>query len=42
MPPTIDSYYRSAIKEIEQEVEATADADAALPHREVRNGADRN
>ena len=30
MPPTIDSYYRSAIKEIEQEVEATADADAAL------------
>ena len=29
MPPTIESYYRWAIKEIEQEVEATADANAA-------------
>ena len=29
MPPTIESYYRWAIKEIELEVEATADANAA-------------
>ena len=29
MPPIIESYYRWAIKEIEQEVEATAGANAA-------------
>ena len=30
MPLTIENYYRWAIKTIEQEVEATADADAAF------------